>query len=93
MAGLSQCPELFSTLEHPRRFKLESADADEVFPVPTQFGQFWDSTALMASLGNLMINDLFFELGERVEGRLARVAELYGAFTGHVGDPVMPVRK
>ncbi|WP_028031021.1 MurR/RpiR family transcriptional regulator [Gemmobacter nectariphilus] len=70
-----------------------TADADEVFPVPTQFSQFWDSTALMASLGNLMINDLFFELGERVEGRLARVAELYGAFTGHVGDPVVPVRK
>jgi DNA-binding MurR/RpiR family transcriptional regulator len=67
--------------------------ADEVFAVPTQFNQFWDSTAHMASLSNLMINSVFMELGPGVEDRLSRVAKLYGSFTGHVGDPVAPVKK
>jgi DNA-binding MurR/RpiR family transcriptional regulator len=67
--------------------------ADEVFAVPSQFNQFWDSTALMASLGNLIINAVFLELGPGVEDRLGRIARLYGRFTGHVGDPVAPVEK
>ncbi|NRB20394.1 MAG: MurR/RpiR family transcriptional regulator [Rhodobacteraceae bacterium] len=67
--------------------------ADEVFAVPTQFNQFWDSTAQMASLSNLMINGVFMELGPKVEGRLSRIAELYGKFTGHVGDPVTQMKK
>lgn len=67
--------------------------ADEVFAVPTQFNQFWDSTAQMASLCNLLINSVFMELGSDVEDRLSRFAELYGRFTGHVGDPVAQVAK
>ncbi|UWQ52340.1 MurR/RpiR family transcriptional regulator [Leisingera caerulea] len=67
--------------------------ADEVFAVPTQFNQFWDSTAQMASLSNLLINGVFMELGPQVEGRLNRIADLYGRFTGHVGDPVSAVEK
>lgn len=67
--------------------------ADEVFRVPTQFNQFWDSTAQMASLSNLLINGVFLELGAGVEDRLSRVAELYGRMTGHVGDPVAQVAK
>jgi len=67
--------------------------ADEVFAVPTQFNQFWDSTAQMASLANLLINSAFMELGAEVDDRLNRIAELYGRFTGHVGDPVTMVGK
>ena len=62
--------------------------ADEVFVVPTEFNLFWDSTAQMASLGNLMINGVFIELGPDVEIRMNKIAELYGRFTGHVGDPM-----
>lgn len=62
--------------------------SDEMFAVATQFNQFWDSTALMASLGNLLINDIFLELGPGVEDRLVKIAGLYGDFTGHVRDPV-----
>lgn len=61
--------------------------ADEVFAVPTQFNQFWDSTAQMASLANLLINSTFLELGPEVDDRLNRIAELYGRFTGHVDYP------
>ncbi len=65
--------------------------ADEVFMVATQFNQFWDSTAHLALLGNLMINDIFLALGDGAETRLNEIARLYGAFTGHVGDPLTPV--
>ena len=61
--------------------------ADEVFAVPTQFNQFWDSTAQMASFANLLINSIFMKLGPEVEDRLKRIAKLYGRFTGHVGYP------
>ncbi|RNF34174.1 MurR/RpiR family transcriptional regulator [Paracoccus methylarcula] len=67
--------------------------AQEVFAVPTQFNQFWDSTAQMASLCNLLINGVFLELGPDVETRLKRIATLYGSFIGHVGDPVAPIKK
>ncbi|MBY6059336.1 MurR/RpiR family transcriptional regulator [Leisingera daeponensis] len=67
--------------------------ADEVFAVPTQFNQFWDSTAQMASLSNLIINGVCMELGPQVEERLNRIAGLYGRFTGHVGDPVAAIEK
>ncbi|MCK0172065.1 MurR/RpiR family transcriptional regulator [Aliiroseovarius sp. S1123] len=67
--------------------------ADEVFAVPTQFNQFWDSTAQMASLCNLIINGVFMELGQPVEDRLSRIAKLYGRFTGHVGDPISQIEK
>lgn len=69
------------------------AAADEVFAVPTQFNQFWDSTALMASLSNLMINGVFKELGPEVDLRLEKIARLYGRVTGHVGDPLTQVAK
>ncbi len=61
--------------------------ADQVFAVPTQFNQFWDSTAQMASLSNLLIHSVFLQLGSEVEGRLNRIADLYGRFTGHVDRP------
>ena len=61
--------------------------ADQVFAVPTQFNQFWDSTAQMASLSNLLIHSVFLQLGSEVEGRLNRIAHLYGRFTGHVDHP------
>lgn len=69
------------------------AVADEVFAVPTQFNQFWDLTALMASLSNLMINGVFKELGPEVDQRLEKIARLYGRVTGHVGDPLAQVAK
>lgn len=41
------------------RFCTWGADnADEIFMVATQFNQLWDSTAHLALLGNLMINDI-----------------------------------
>ncbi|WP_420101467.1 MurR/RpiR family transcriptional regulator [Bosea sp. (in: a-proteobacteria)] len=58
---------------------------DEMLVVSTEFNLFWDSTAQMANLGNLLINAVFVELGPQVEQRLNRMAELYGRFTGHVG--------
>ncbi|KGK78079.1 RpiR family transcriptional regulator [Thalassobacter stenotrophicus] len=67
--------------------------ADEVFAVPTQVNQFWDSTALMASLGNLLINGVFMELGPDTGDRLNQIAELFGRITGHVGDPVTQIMK
>ena len=67
--------------------------ADEVLTVPTQVNQFWDSTALMASLGNLLINGVFMKLGPDTGDRLNQIAELFGRFTGHVGDPVAQVEK
>lgn len=65
--------------------------SDELFAVVTQVNQFWDSTAQMAILGNLLINSVFLELGQGAEDRLARIARLYGMFTGHVGNPVTQV--
>ncbi len=65
--------------------------ADELFMVDTQFNQFWDSTAHLALLSNLMINDIFLARGEGAEARLNEIATLYGAFTGHVGNPLTPV--
>jgi len=58
--------------------------ADEVFVVPTSFNLFWESTAQMASLSNLLVNGVFLELGPEVEARMNKVARLYGRFTGHV---------
>ena len=60
--------------------------ADEIFVVPTSFNLFWDSTAQMASLANLLVNGVFVELGPEVEARMNKVARLYGKFTGHVDD-------
>lgn len=63
------------------------AVASEIFVVPTSFNLFWESTAQMASLANLLVNGVFLELGASVEDRMDRIARLYGRFTGHVGDP------
>jgi DNA-binding MurR/RpiR family transcriptional regulator len=62
--------------------------ADEVFVVPTSFNLFWESTAQMASLANLLVNAVFMELGSDVEHRMNKVARLYSKFTGHVDDTV-----
>lgn len=61
--------------------------SDEMFIVPTSFNLFWESTAQMASLANLLVNGVFIELGPQVEARMNKIAKLYGRFTGHVGDP------
>ncbi|NSX53768.1 MurR/RpiR family transcriptional regulator [Parasulfitobacter algicola] len=60
--------------------------ADELFVVPTEFNLFWESTAQMASLANLLVNGVFMELGPEVEDRMNHIADLYGHFTGHVGS-------
>lgn len=60
--------------------------ADEIFVVPTSFNLFWESTAQMASLANLLVNGVFVELGPQVEIRMNKVARLHGKFTGHVYD-------
>jgi len=60
--------------------------ADECLAVQTDLGQFWDSTAAMASLNALLVNRVFRELGaETVEARLAQVAGLYNDFIGQIG--------
>jgi len=64
---------------------------DEMFAVPTDFNMFWDSTAQMASLSNLMINAIFKELGPAVEDRMNRVADLHSRFIGYVGGPGAPI--
>jgi len=67
--------------------------ADEIFAVPTQVNQFWDSTAQMASLSNLLIHSVFLNLESEVDDRLHRIADLYGRYTGHVGHPVRQIAK
>ena len=57
----------------------------EVFAVPTDLNQFWDTTSAMSSLIGLMVGGVFRELGARVEERMARVSALYGEFIGHTG--------
>ena len=64
---------------------------DEMLVVSTDFNQFWDSTAHMASLSTLLVNAVFVEMGPQVERRLDRMATLYGRFTGHVGDGSGPL--
>lgn len=59
--------------------------ADEVFTVPTEFNLFWESTAQMASLINLLVNAVFVELGPDVEQRMNKISQLYNRFTGHIG--------
>ena len=65
--------------------------ATEVFVVPTAFNQFWESTAQMVSLANLLVNGVFLELGPQVEARMNKIAQLYATFTGHV-DSMAPVK-
>lgn len=64
--------------------------ADEILVVPTSFNLFWESTAQMASLANLLVNGVFMELGPEVEARMNKIARLYGTFTGHVDDTPRP---
>lgn len=60
---------------------------DEMFVVPTDFNLFWESTAQMGSLVNLLVHSVFLELGVSVEERMNEVSSLYSRYTGHVGDP------
>jgi DNA-binding MurR/RpiR family transcriptional regulator len=64
---------------------------DEMFVVPTDINQFWDSTAPVASLISLLINSIFNELGPSVEARMNKVSALYSRFTGYVGDSSGPI--
>ena len=61
--------------------------ADEIFVVPTSFNPFWDSTAQMISLANLLVNGVFMELGPEVEARMNKVSRLYDKFTAHADNP------
>lgn len=65
--------------------------SDEMFVVPTAVNLFWESTAQMASLANLLVNGVFLELGPAVEDRMNAFADLYGRYTGHAGD-AFPMR-
>jgi DNA-binding MurR/RpiR family transcriptional regulator len=60
--------------------------ASEVFAVQTEANLFFESTAPMASLVNLMINATFNEIGSAAEPRVEAVSKLYSEFTGHVGN-------
>lgn len=55
--------------------------------ISTDTGQFWDSTAQMAILGNLLLNSIFRDIGPAAHDRMEEIAALYGSFTGHVGGP------
>lgn len=61
--------------------------ADEMFVVPTDAGLFWESTAQMASLANLLVAAVFTRLGPDVEARMNRIAALYDRYTGHLAGP------
>ena len=61
-----------------------------MFVVPTEFNLFWESTAQMASLVNLLVNGVFIEIGPEVENRMNEISRLYSRFTGYVGDPSGP---
>jgi DNA-binding MurR/RpiR family transcriptional regulator len=63
---------------------------DDILVVPTEFNLFWDSTAQMASLTNLLMNGVFIEIGPGVEERMNKVSMLYSRFTGYVADPSGP---
>jgi DNA-binding MurR/RpiR family transcriptional regulator len=65
--------------------------ADEMLVVPTEFSHFWESTAQMASLANLLVNDVLIERGPRVEQRMDELTRLYSRYTGFVGDAEGPV--
>jgi len=62
-----------------------------MFVVSTEFNLFWDSTAHMAILVNLLVNAVFIELGATVEERLNKISSMYSRFTGLVGDGSGPV--
>ena len=63
---------------------------DDMLVVPTEFNLFWDSTAQMASLTNLLMNGVFIEIGPSVEERMNKVSTLYSRFTGYVADSSGP---
>ena len=60
--------------------------ASEVFAVQTEANLFFESTAPMASLVNLMINATFNEIGSAAEPHVEAVSRFYNEFTGHVGN-------
>ncbi len=60
--------------------------AAEVFTVQTDANLFFESTAPMASLINLIINAVFNEIGPAAEPRVEAVSKLHSEFIGHVGS-------
>jgi DNA-binding MurR/RpiR family transcriptional regulator len=60
--------------------------ADEVFRLPTEFNLFWESTATMLSLVNLMVNEVCKKLGPDVEKRLEATAALHNEFVGYTSS-------
>ena len=63
---------------------------DDMLVVPTEFNLFWDSTAQMASLTNLLMNGVFIEIGPSVEERMNKISTLYSRFTGYVANSSGP---
>ncbi|MDR0253414.1 MAG: MurR/RpiR family transcriptional regulator [Brucellaceae bacterium] len=57
--------------------------AEETFNVPTDTATFWDSTAMMAVLGNLLLNEISSQIGPSIEERMNKISALYKHFTGH----------
>jgi hypothetical protein len=51
-----------------------------MFVVPTAVNLFWESTAQMASLANLLVNGCLLELGPEVEDRMNKIARPLRAF-------------
>ncbi|ETD89863.1 MurR/RpiR family transcriptional regulator [Rhodobacter capsulatus] len=91
LARAAQARGIAVTIFTDRYCSWGADHASEVFSVATEVNQFWDSTAHLALLGNLLINDIFLALGEGAETRLNEIARLYGAFSGHVGNPLTQV--
>lgn len=63
---------------------------DELFVVPSEFDLFCESTAQMASFGNLLLNGVISQLGSTAEDRMNNIARLHSKFTGYVGDATGP---
>lgn len=56
----------------------------ETFNVPTSVGMFWETAEMMAVLGNLLLSEVFNEIGVSVEERMNNISSLYHDFTGHI---------
>jgi len=53
-----------------------------VLQVRTDSGRFWDNTAPLASLFNLLVEDVIEELGDAVHSQLDAASEFNAAFVG-----------
>ena len=77
---------MFNFIKHATGFMINAASFGFV-----NFGRSkpWYVKVGFVALGlclNLLINSVFHELGDAVEGRLNEVSDLHGRITGYVGD-------